>query len=541
MIQTSKITEYNQIGQIDISNLEGNATLNLNLFRNLQTLNVTNKNNDISDTQLNFNNFTDIKNFSASRDQRTEPYGIIKFKMYGTCSSLLNCSINSSRVTSLILKGAYTHNSIGLSIGQIPNTLTSLNIQGNNLTGPDLTSILISFSGMADANNINGGYLNVVPYNNFAPILNPHVTNLRSSFRKSWISSDGKYQMSAALSGECTDTGCGLGYVYISKNSGIDFEQIISSGLPNSGRAYWRGCAASNNFQYIALTERSGQSYLSNNFGASFYIINTGLTSGQNMNNQDIAMSQDGKYINITINANSTYSSGILCASNDYGATFSAKTSLASNRIIGLGGVYWFATSISSDGRYQNACINGRGYGGIWVSNDYGTTWTQNYYMPGILFRDINTSANGKYQTAIAEDIYTSSDYGATWKLTYRDYYYGFKNSSWQGCVSISADGKYQIAAQDYNFADYPGNIYSSQNYGSNWQKSPLTGIWRSVALSDDGKNLIAGQDSQYLYTYRTDQIDPTYGVYFNIAYSAVTFLRSVKNWTVEYISSLFN
>jgi len=109
----------------------------------------------------------------------------------------------------------------------------------------------------------------------------------------------------------------------------------------------------------------------------------------------------------------------------------------------------WGAVSISSSGQYQTAVqFNGR----IYVSTNYGNTWTVKGTNTNRLWHSVSMSSTGQYQTAVVHNgqIYVSTDYGNTW--TAKD-----SSRSWRG-VSVSSTGEYQVAAAsggDYVYVSY--------------------------------------------------------------------------------------
>jgi len=549
MIQTSKITQPSQYSGINIRNLGNNATINITPFTNLETLDVSSANNNISSTQLNFNTFPNIESFSAEASNRSSSNPGISFNVNGTNSSIIQYKVQSSVVTSVALKNPNINYSFNLPIGQIPTSLTYLNIEGNSLLGPNLASILLSFSGMAKNNNITGGYLNIIPYNNLGQSLTPHLTNFTSYYRDLWSNDDGKYQLAAQLN-DIQDNGDEKqGNIFLSTNYGIDFYSILSG-------SNWRSVAASNDISRIVAVARSGKAYLSTNSGLTFSTINTGATNNLNLNYTDAAMSFNGQYINLTINGDNTYNStGALYCSNDYGITFTKRAT--SN--IPLNGARWISTSISSDGHYQNACVNSNSQGrGILISSDYGLTWNAKLDFYSEPFRDIDMSSDGKYQTANGTAIWVSSDYGNNWSAKYRDYLkytprYWIANTDFRGGITISSNGRYQVAGltttyEVYNdqygvprLRDGLGYLVTSSDYGATWQRSNFRDNWGSCNLSSNGLFLIAGSRSGILYTSRTDGADTSYGTYLSQAYGAVQYLRNIKDWTVQYINGLFN
>ncbi len=163
---------------------------------------------------------------------------------------------------------------------------------------------------------------------------------------------------------------------------------------------------------------------------------------------------------------------GQIYVSSDYGNTWTAKES---NR-------NWYGVSISSTGQYQTAAVVS---GQIYISSDYGNTWiakdsSRNWEV-------VSVSSTGQYQTAVTngEKIYVSSDYGNTW--TAKE-----SNRQWWG-VSISSTGQYQTAAV------VSGQIYISSDYGNTWTAKDSIRSWRDVSVSSTGQYQTAVADQIYI------------------------------------------
>ena len=138
--------------------------------------------------------------------------------------------------------------------------------------------------------------------------------------------------------------------------------------------------------------------------------------------------------------------------------------------IIQSGPINSNSTSISSSGQFQTIIANG----GIYISKDYGNTWTLN--VSGINAKSIAISSTGQYQTYIVTGgyIYISNDYGSTWtqQNSIRNWYY----------IAVSSSGQYQTAIVN------DGYIYISNDYGNTWTEKNLTGFWYYVAISASGQ-----------------------------------------------------
>ncbi len=165
--------------------------------------------------------------------------------------------------------------------------------------------------------------------------------------------------------------------------------------------------------------------------------------------------SETGKYQTAVVNGGQIY------VSSDYGNTWTAKDSDRG----------WMGVSISSTGQYQTAVVWS---GQIYNSSDYGNTWTAK--ESSRTWRSVSISSSGQYQTAVAQtdQIYISSDYGNTWTA---------KDSSrlWYN-VSLSSTGQYQTAVV------YGGQIYVSSDYGNTWTAKQISRNWQAVSVSTSGQ-----------------------------------------------------
>lgn len=207
------------------------------------------------------------------------------------------------------------------------------------------------------------------------------------------MSKDGQYQ-----------TLCRYGdYLYRSTNWGINWAQVTSAGARN-----WYAIAISSSGQYQTAGDGSSSGYIyrSTDYGVSF----TPLTSaGARYWMWGAAMSNTGQYQYIIGNDGLTapFTSQIY-RSTDYGATWAAVQSTQYKRSI----------ECSSSGQYVMAGTDG---GQVWLSSNYGVTWTQaNLYPSGsTLWSGIAISATGQNMFAAnyagSQYSYYSTDYGANW------------------------------------------------------------------------------------------------------------------------------
>lgn len=197
------------------------------------------------------------------------------------------------------------------------------------------------------------------------------------------------------------------------------------------------------------------------------------------------ALSSDGKYQIVAVNDAGGSTAGYIYVSNDYGNTWTPRIT-DTTRI-------WRGVAVSADGKYQTACHNN---GFIYVSNDYGNTWTardSSRYWNGVAM-----SSDGRYQTAVGGlyvggpatnyiNIYISSDYGVTWTAR-------ASANAWV-CVAMSSDGKYRYAGN--NLAGN-GSLFKSSDFGNTWSalSMPLSNAMKSVETSADGRFLVVTRSS---------------------------------------------
>ena len=236
----------------------------------------------------------------------------------------------------------------------------------------------------------------------------------------------GQYMLAgnANLSG-----GYSEGTLFKSSNYGVNWQLVGQLG-------YWSKVAISDNGQYMLAVEYYGRAYKSSDYGANWTAINNfpfpttnpcGLPTLQTLSFRGAALSGDGQY-------------QVICtASTTYGTCGSGPSAFT-----------WM-------------------YNTIFVSNDYGATWTARRNDSGSSYNAVAISASG--QTVLAAtgtlfvvqgSILRSNNYGVNWGDTV--------NSTAAGQlvdVSILADGGQAVAARFSN--DYEPFLVRSLDGGVTW------------------------------------------------------------------------
>jgi len=275
----------------------------------------------------------------------------------------------------------------------------------------------------------------------------------------------------------------------------------LSGIFQNTTGSFSSSIAASGTGQYTTVANQgyypgTGNLFISSNYGqvGSWTDTNQQATAVW----QGISMSQTGQ-IQAAIGINSSGSGNIYLSTN-YGqpGTWNPVLQLL-NKSNG-----WQTISMSSSGQYitaiQASSISSGQKGNIWVSADYGSTWSSNYSIFNYTqtvnsFLNLGTSdfnktvcvsSSGQYQTALGlaptsdltsnANIWRSSDYGLTWSDT------GYRAPAISGAssiltsISMTGSGLNQVVSyvggntgSSQPSSTVYGNILVSSNYGASW------------------------------------------------------------------------
>lgn len=281
------------------------------------------------------------------------------------------------------------------------------------------------------------------------------------------ISANGLYQTAVA-----TDNVPAADYIYTSNDCGTTWTKQTGTGA-----FYFSDVAMSADGKIqtaVVNNSATGYIYTSSDYGATW------TQRGTDIGWTAVDMSATGQF-QTAVTAN-----GLPWTSIDYGVTWVIASASTSN---------WTDIAMTSDGKTQIAST----VGNIWTSTDYGVNWTEQttgspFNLGTRNWQRVGMSSDGKTQF-IADDtsgatppldttLYVSNDYGVTWTVQIAS-----ETLTW-GDVCISKDGKIILAAI------YGGEFYYSINYGSGWSPLVLANQnWIATAISSDGRISVVGID----------------------------------------------
>eukprot|EP01041_Mallomonas_annulata_P002535 gene2535-4943_t len=146
-------------------------------------------------------------------------------------------------------------------------------------------------------------------------------------------------------------------------------------------------------------------------------------------------------------------------------------------------GQSWRSITASDTAQYLFAVVY---EGGIFISSDYGSTWTSSD-APSNTWQCITSDSTGRYVSAgdVGGSIYTSSDYGVTWVASTSSLTDWSRSYGWISIAS-SSSGQYLFAASGF------GYVYNSSDYGSTWEPTAFVNqiSWNSICSDSSGQYL---------------------------------------------------
>ena len=171
---------------------------------------------------------------------------------------------------------------------------------------------------------------------------------------------------------------------------------------------------------------------------------------------------------------------------------FKLLTTPSVTEVLNDGGNMFKSIAVSGTGKYQVAASQMTA--GVYVSSDYGSTWSDTTCPNGDNYQSASISQSGQYQLvgtpSVLNTVMMSTDYGATWVAKTIP---AGGNSPAQ--VYVSTTGQYMVICG----ADV---LLKSTDYGSTWTSIPTTaGSFYRALISDDGQTIIVAATGGFTET----------------------------------------
>jgi len=152
----------------------------------------------------------------------------------------------------------------------------------------------------------------------------------------------------------------------------------------------------------------------------------------------------------------------------------------------------WWDSALSLTGEYQ-LIASATGTKGLYVSSDYGATFTENSSVG--VWTSVCMSASGKYMIGLNQSVgpYWSNDYGATWN--------GMNIPNDWCNVCCSATGQYVLAVPNFN-AGAPNESYLSTDFGVSFNTLnyaggvPYSMSITNCCMTDDGLMMVVFENT---------------------------------------------
>jgi hypothetical protein len=344
------------------------------------------------------------------------------------------------------------------------------------------------------------------------------------------ISSTGQYQ----------NIFCATAAFY-SNNYGIDWHQSTFNFNIYQLNSFYHaaGIAVSSNGKYVTIPTYPNVAY-SHDYGVTYQLSKSVISAlTDNSRGYNVAMSSSGQYQTAQYSKNIYYS-------HDFGVTWNLSTFpfITQNQQ----NYYLISIACSGNGKYQIIGFTNTFYvndisgnynappSGIYISQDYGETWTTNIFLDLEGIFSVSMSNSGKYitvstnNTNLYNNIYCSSNYGLSFIKSNI-----LQDISLNGIVNISmtGDALYQLALVSpvdigNHLATYYGTqkstIYKSTDFGLTWKSvsADLSGNFVSIAMSANGQYIgaiAASPNTTPIYWYSVTPYPTLYtdGIVFTV------------------------
>ena len=249
----------------------------------------------------------------------------------------------------------------------------------------------------------------------------------------------------------------------------------------------WTSVASSADGMKLVAAALRGHIYTSTDAGLSWTARDTSRFWAA------VSSSADGKHL-----AAATQDEHAIYTSSDSGVSWVAHPLTVPDNTNTL----WLSLASSEDGQQLAAVRHGDG---VYLSTDWGNTWKK-AVLPGdnpTHVTWIDLSADGKNMVAVstAPDVYTSVDGGITWSQKANPPPAGHLLG-----ITCSTDCS-RLATTGEDFSSGKTGVYSSEDSGSSWKRSPGTAdtYLELVASSSDGTRLLAAGSSRGQLLVSTD------------------------------------
>lgn len=134
----------------------------------------------------------------------------------------------------------------------------------------------------------------------------------------------------------------------------------------------------------------------------------------------------------------------------------------------------------SPNGQFMVGHDNNGNSKSLYGSADYGQNWSE-YSAPGQrIWKGSAISSNGNCIAAVADTVWITTNGGFNWASC-------SESATWNA-IAMSADGKTLLAAEGYN-------VWASYNSGASWISVGPSGnhTWTAIAMKPDGKQAVLG------------------------------------------------
>lgn len=197
-----------------------------------------------------------------------------------------------------------------------------------------------------------------------------------------------------------------------------------------SGSQSWRKPASATSTGYVIAPNATGYARTSSNYGGT-WTSRTGGPPGMG-DSGGAAISGNGAAMAVAAGISMSTDRGVWISA-DYGATWTKRATQ----------IDWSGVAMSSDGTKLAACVSS-GY--IWTSTNSGTSWTERTGSGSRLWQAIASSSDGTKLAAVvgAGDLYISTDSGVTWAIAKTGARFDVSMSA-DGQVIMTFNGSYRV------------------------------------------------------------------------------------------------